>query len=85
MIRAKLENGVQITLNNGEWSCADPELTEKLNDSQTYWRSRENDYYLSSITLDHNAAAKVLAQFDGEVSCIAFDNYAHAPFEQMIG
>jgi hypothetical protein len=88
MIRAKLENGVQIILNNGEWSCADPDLQEQLNDSQKYWRSRETDYYLGSITLDHNAAAKVLAQFGGEVTCITFDKYATtttSPMEQMIG
>lgn len=85
MIRAKLENGVQIVLNNGKWICADPELAEMLNISQKYWRSREEDFNLGATIRDNVAAAKVLAQFGGEVSFIsAADRFAAAASDEKV-
>jgi len=76
MIRAKLENGVQIILNDGEWSCSDPDLSAMLNDSQEYWKAKDDGYYPDSGSQDLVAAAKVLAQFGGEVIFITSDRYA---------
>ena len=85
MIRAKLENGVQITLSDGKWSCADQSLAELLNSSQAYWRARENECFLvDAISQDHVAAAKVLAQFGGEVSFIASDRYVNASNDESV-
>jgi len=77
MIRAKLENGIQIILNDGEWSCADPDLTETLNNSQEYWRAKDDGYYPDSGSQDLVAAAKVLAQFGGEVVYITTERYVN--------
>jgi len=84
MIKAKLENGVQIILSNGEWSCDDPELAEMLNISQEYWRSQEDSFYPGSTFEDNLAAAKVLAQFGGEVSFISSDGYAPVLSDEQI-
>lgn len=70
MIKASLENGINIVLKNGEWICDDPKLKEMLNDSQNYWRSKETESYQGSVFRDNSAAAKVLAQFGGDVIAI---------------
>jgi len=75
MIKAKLENGVEIILNDGEWSCADPDLAGMLNNSQEYWRAKDDGYYPDSGSQELVAAAKVLAQFGGEVIYITSDRY----------
>ena len=72
MIKASLENGTTIILKNGEWLCDDVELKKMLDSSQNYWRARENNgLYQSSIMQDNSAAAKVLAQFGGDVISIS--------------
>ncbi len=85
MIRATLENDVQIILNNGKWICADPELAEMLNISQEFWRSREKeDFSPGAPSKDNAAAAKVLAQFGGEVSFISADRYAAVAIDERV-
>lgn len=87
MIRAKLENNVQIVLNNGKWICADPELAEMLNISQEFWRSQEEDdedFYSGATSQDNVAAAKVLAQFGGEVSFISADRRAAVSIDEQV-
>ncbi len=73
MIKASLENGTTIVLKNGEWSCDDPNLMQKLNNSQNYWRSLEKDSFQGSTFRDNSAAAKVLAQFGGDVIAVTND------------
>lgn len=75
MIRAKLENGVEVIFKNGKWNCADSYLAERLNNCQDYWKSKDEESYFDSHSQDYVAAAKVLAQFDGEVSYIKPERY----------
>jgi len=84
MISAKLENGIQIILDNGEWICDDPALTEKLNCTQNYWRAKDDGFYPDSGSQDLVAAAKVLAQFGGEVTFVTSDRCVDAQNEESV-